>query len=356
MKIRVVHIIVKVKKMEIKKATIPAYLKIGFFGATGTGKSWTAAKMLSQFCAEFENKKQLAMFDTEPSAGFLAPMVEKITGKELLAFSSRSFSDLIDFTNECVGRKHIIIIDNITHPWRSLCADYLEAKKSRVKGAGGREETTKLSLKDWGPIKDMWNKFSELFVYSPVHFCIIGREGDVWDTVIDDEGKEEMRKTGVKMKTETEFGYEPSLLVQMRLTDNKHQAFVIKDRFDALTGKLSIDNPDIEFFRPHLEYLNLGGKVVAPSEGKKVFNEGSGPNWETIKAQREALLENIKDDILLVYPGRTAEEGKTKVEVLRKAFGTSSWTELGADSRKFSVEELTKGREKLSEILLETKK
>ena len=63
------------------------------------------------------------------------------------------------------------------------------------------------------------------------------------------------------------------------------------------------------------------------------------------------MLENIKDDILLAYPGQTADEKKAKVDALRKAFSTSSWTELESDERKFSLEKLKAGRLKLQTIL-----
>ena len=89
---------------------------------------------------------------------------------------------------------------------------------------------------------------------------------------------------------------------------------------------------------------------------KKIFDEGAGPNWETIQAQRAGLLENIKDDILLVYPGRSAEENKAKVEVLRESLGTSSWTELESDHRRYSVEKLIEGRSKLAMLLVKENK
>ena len=63
--------------MILKPAISPSYFKCGFFGSTGTGKTFTAAKLMSQFIAEYCKGSQLAMFDTEPSAGFVAPMVKK---------------------------------------------------------------------------------------------------------------------------------------------------------------------------------------------------------------------------------------------------------------------------------------
>lgn len=338
--------------IELKTASRPAFLKAGFFGGTGTGKTYTAAKMLAQFIKEYCPGSQLAMFDTEPSAGYIAPMIKETSGKELLAFSSRNFADLLAFTETCIKAKHIVLIDSITHPWRSLCMDYLEAKRSRVEAAGGNPQTVKLSLKDWGPIKDMWNRFSELFVYSPIHIVILGREGDIWESVVDEEGKEEMKKTGVRMKTESELGYEPSLLVQMRLEDTKHIAFVAKDRFNILTGAISKNNPDIEFFRKHIEMLDLGGKAPEKSRGTACFEKGKGANWETIKARREAILESIKDDLVLAFPGRTEEMQKAKILILRKTFGKdASWVALENDEKKYPLNILEAGRGKLQKDL-----
>lgn len=333
---------------------IPSFLKIGFFGATGTGKTWTATKVLSQFIAEYAKGFQLAMFDTEPSAGYVAPMVKEITGKDLLAVHSRNFADLMDFTNQVRDNgKLVAILDSATHPWRSLMADYLDVKRSRVASANGNKDNVRLSLKDWGPIKDTWSAFSQAYCYDPVHWCINGREGDVWETVTDEEGNENIEKTGVKMKTEVETGYEPSILVQMKLRDGKHYANVVKDRFGVLTGKISGPEPDIEFFRPYIDKLNLGGSHTKMENRNFAIKDSGGQSYEAILARRNGLLENIKDDIVLAIPGMSADDKKNKVKALRDSFGTSSWTELEKDSKKFSIDSLELGREKLKSILKE---
>lgn len=330
--------------IKLEEPDTPAFLKIGFFGNTGTGKTFTAAKILSQFIRDYCPDKQLAFFDTEPSAGYVKDMVKQITGKPLLAIHSRSFSDLVQFMDLCKDKGYVALMDSITHPWRTLVDDYLAAKRSRVTGAGGNAANTRLSLKDWGPLKEMWGVFSAKFAWEPVHSCIVGREGDVWETVDDDEGVGEMKKTGVKMKTETETGFEPSLLVQMKSINSKHYAYVMKDRFDILTFKTSEAEPDIEFFRPHIKMLNLGGVGYKENKPEPVFKNIPGPNYETIKAQRAALLESIKDDIMLIHPGQTAEEKKQKILLLRKAFGTSSWTDLEENFKKYPTEKLEEGR------------
>lgn len=337
--------------IQLKEPETPAFLKLGFFGGTGTGKTMTAAKVLSQFIRDYCPDKQLAFFDTEPSAGYVKAMVKEITGKPLLAIHSRSFADLVQFVDLCREKKYVGLIDSITHPWRTLVEDYLAAKRSRVTGAGGNTSNVRLTLKDWGPLKDMWGVFSSKFAWDPTHLCICGREGDIWESVDDEEGNSEMKKTGVKMKTETETGFEPSLLIQMKLLNGKHYAHVVKDRFDSLTGKTSEAEPDIKFFRPHIEMLNLDGPGFKENKPEPVFKNIPGPNYETIKAQRAALMESIKDDIMLIYPGQTAEEKKQKILLLRKAFGTSSWTDLEENFKKYPQEKLEAGR-----IIISTEK
>ncbi len=339
----------------LKPATQPSYLKIGCFGHTGTGKTWTMVQLLSQFIAEYVPGSQLAMFDTESGSGYIAPMVKRITGKELLVVHSQSFSELLTFADECRENNYVAILDSATHPWRSLCADYLAAKKTRVKAAHGNTDTVRLALKDWGPLKEMWNKFSDKLRYDPVHWCICGREGDVWEDVKDDEGENQLTKTGTKMKTETELGYEPSLLIRMTLNENDHIAFVTKERFGILTGK-SAKDPDIEFFRPYLNLLNLGGIHPKPSDNpERVWPDGNGNggmNWETIQKQRLAILDEIKDDLLLVYPGMDKDSKVGKVKALREVFQVG-WTTLENDHKSYPVEVLKAGRESLQKYLKE---
>ena len=91
----------------------------------------------------------------------------------------------------------------------------------------------------------------------------------------------------------------------------------------------------------------------APDAPAPTFQDTHGESLESIEAKRAAVLENIKDDLVEVMPGQTVDEKKQKVAVLRGAFGTSSWTELEKDYRKWPVEALKEGREKLKIILKE---
>jgi hypothetical protein len=86
--------------------------------------------------------------------------------------------------------------------------------------------------------------------------------------------------------------------------------------------------------------------------GTKVFSTGSGKSFETIQRERDAILEKIKDDLLLKYPGRGDDDKKSKVEAMRKAFGDDvAWIELEKDYSKWPLEKLIECRSKLTEAL-----
>ncbi len=334
--------------IELREAITPAFLKMGLFGDTGTGKTFTAAKVLSQFIAAYWPEKRLAMYDSEGGAGHIDKMVQELTGKRLLVITSQNFPELVEFATLVKEEGHVALVDSVTHPWQSLMSEYLAAKRSRAKAAGvGRVDSVSLSMQDWGPIKDMWAKFSDCVRYDPTHWCVCGRESDVWDQIEDDEGKKKLTKTGVKMKTEKGLGYEPSILVRMRLDYDKHIAFVVKDRFDVMTGASESD-PDIEFFLPHMEKLDLGGKVAAPNKDvAPAFAPQHGPNYTTVQARRQAILDEIKNDLTIHVPGMAAADKTRKIELMRECFGTGSWTMLEKDEKQFTADTLAEGRQRL---------
>jgi hypothetical protein len=353
--------------IELREAKPPAFLKLAFYGYAGSGKTFTAAKVLSQFIRQFAPDLQLAMYDTEGGGGYIGEMVKVISGKPLLIIPATSFAELKDFVALCSG-KYVGLIDSVTHPWRTLCEDFLDAKKSRVSGAGGNPNSTKLSGFDYGPIKEVWNRgFSDPFKFLPAHLCYCGRAGVDWETKIDEEGKEQSAVKGTKMKAEGETAYEASLLVEMLREPNPnyalgksttqwlHEAQVVKDRTDRLTGH-ACNDPDIEFFRPHIEFL-MGGTHMAPTDTPPAtFEKGTGKGYETLKRERQSVLDEIQDDLVSAYPGQSAAEKKLKVDLVRGAFGTSSWTALQGDEKTYPTETLYEGRQRLLALITQNPK
>ena len=164
-----------------------------------------------------------------------------------------------------------------------------------------------------------------------------GRAGFEYDYEVNERGKKELVKTGVKMKVEGEFGFEPSLLVEMARDwsgDDPPQmvnrATVIGDRFDLLNGK-SCEQPTFKFFRPFVELLSPAAHAPVDTALKTRFglDETRSDDWKREKDQREILSEKIIAALKMAgMDGKTADEQKRRCELMEKYFGSTSWKEI----------------------------
>lgn len=346
--------------------TQQGYLKAGMLGFPKSGKSYTATLLAVATKKLLGLPGPIAMFDTEAGSVYLAPLVEKLTGEKLLAIRRRSLKDLVNWGKACLdGGVSVGIADSVTHPWRELCDSFLKQKnEARIRAK--RQPQDKLQFQDWGPIKDRWNVWSEFYLNSPLHLIICGRAGFDYDFVENDEGKDELRKTGVKMKTEGEFGFEPSLLIEMNrnqsMTDKAHrltrEAIVLGDRFGIIDGKVgefhSINDPVAEldavmkFFEPHLSLLVPGAHAPVNVESRTEFEMTDGDDRSTYERRRRTILaEEIIGELTRVWPGQTSKEKAAKAAAIEKHFNTRSWTAV----ESMGIDQLSRGLADLREEL-----
>lgn len=332
------------------------YLKAGMLGYQKSGKSYTSTLLAIGVRKFFGLKGPIAFFDTESGSGYVAEMVMRETGTELLGVRERSFKALMEFTHDCITEKvSVAIVDSITHPWRELCDSYLVQlnQKRRERNFAALQ---KLEFQHWAAIKGMWEPWSEFFLNSPLHMIVCGRAGAIWEMEKNEEtNRRELVQVGTKMKVEGEFGFEPSLLVEMERDQEPdgnggfrliHRATVLGDRFSVLDGKMQV-NPTFEFFLPHVQRLRPGAHAPVNTANKtdtKADLEGSG-DWEREKKARTILCEEIQGIIVEKYPGQSAEEKKTKAALLHTIFNTRSWTAV----ENMSSEQLREGLYRLKD-------
>lgn len=228
-----------------KLGTGQGYLKAGFLGFQGSGKTFTAMLLALGLRKFLKLEGPVAMFDTEGGSEYIAERIKKETGEDLVGVRARSLGDLLTMGRECVeGEIPILIVDSMTHPWREVCDAYLQ-QVNAIRAANHKSPRSRLEFQDWAAIKAKFGEWTEFYLNSAMHIIICGRAGFDWDfqTTTDDAGKErrELIKTGIKMKTENEFGFEPALLIEMervQLRENgqlakefTHRATVLKDKF-----------------------------------------------------------------------------------------------------------------------------
>ena len=346
----------------------PEYLKGGFLGFPKSGKTFTSFLLACAVREVCGIAGPLAMYDTENGSGYLKADCLTLTGKALLVKRSRSFADLLAWGQRCADAGVAVgIADSVTHPWRELCDSYLK-EKNEAAARMKKPQRSKLGFEDWQAIKPKWNEWTTFYMNAPQHFIVNGRAGWEYEMSKDEEtGQKELNKTGVKMKTEGEFGFEPSLLVYMEaeqeLIDGRpklvRRATVLGDRFrllDATTTTFPSERDLFkayetvrDFFAPHISRLTAGTHQSVDTSARTSFgvDDSGDSDYYREKRSREILAEEIQADLVLAYPGQSAVEKKAKVEALRSAFGTGSWERVTSMSSR----ELREGREKLLVML-----
>jgi hypothetical protein len=325
-----------------------AYLKAGFLGLQGSGKTYTAAQtaiglhdlLISRGLCGADDP--IFMCDTEVGSAWIRGKIAE-AGKKFQADKTRSFKSLIDDCELVAKRNGILIIDSITAYWRELCEAYARKKERRS-----------LTFQDWGAIKSIWSEFTDLYVNGPFHCVMCGRQGYEYDFFEDADGKKQLEKTGIKMKGEGETGYEPSLLVVMerhQQLGNNNQieevwrtAYILKDRSNTIDGQ-SFKNPTFGDFAPHINCLNLGGEHVGVDTSRTseslIVKEQSRENEN---ARREVTLDEISELIKKYYPGMSADDKAARGDILEKHAGTRSFKKV----ETFDLNELRRLHHKLS--------
>lgn len=305
-----------------------AFLKMGIYGEAASGKTYTSSKIamgLHKFIKG--DKKAVAFLDTETGSDFMIPVFKREKIKLVVA-KTRAFKDTLEIIDEAEKNCAILIIDSITHIWNEMTDSYCKQHK-----------IPKVTLPHWQPVKRIWRDYTDRFINSKLHIIMAGRSADKWQHIEDEEGVKELQKVGTKMRGETQIGYEPNLLVEMEQVHKSprvgsgwiHRVWIIKDRWNEETKLegMNFDNPTFKSFLPHVELLNIGGKHRALDTSRtsdELFEKGE-TGFDRHR-KRQGVLEDIKAEIHLLYPGQNSDSKTNRIELMKKIFGTASWTNI----------------------------
>ncbi|TXH13235.1 MAG: hypothetical protein E6R03_11595 [Hyphomicrobiaceae bacterium] len=321
-----------------------AYLKMGLFGEASSGKSTTAAltalALQKHLIAQNAPGANLpvAILDSEGGSDYIKHRF-KAQGVELLTLKTKRCADLFAAMEDLPGNVSSLIIDSATHFWRDFVDSYKEKKGRKF-----------LQMDDWGYLKPEWqSKYTTPFLNSHMHIFMCGRAGHEYDEQQKEDGKTKLVKVGVKMKAETESGYEPSLLLYLDTdqdtVNNKiiHNAYVFKDRFDLIHGKhfhFTVTEGEAQeeqikrvwsWVAPHIKALNLAGKHVSINSDSSadIHPDSTGkPIWQYNAEMREIQMERIK----ALFEGEinvaSADGKRRRNELLRVHAGVETLIEL----------------------------
>ena len=312
-----------------------AYAKVGLYGDAGSGKTYTAAKIAIGLYKFAGLTKPVGMFDTEPAASYIIPLFKEAGIDFLVYDQSRALADLMNFMDEAEKECSIVIVDSITHIWRDAQDSYL-ARINEQRRKRDQSPIYQLEFHHWKPIKAAWHAFTDRYISSKVHCIVCGRAGSIYEYQKNEEtGKMELITIGTKMATEKELGYEPSLLVEMvKHRQNGriiNRALVEKDRTALLNGQ-EIDYPSFESFKPHFEFLNLGGAhfdSMDQRDSQEMYDGQLEEGFGNETRQRDIWTEEIKS-LFIEHglDGQSAEAKEKRNNYMKQIFGTGSWTRI----------------------------
>lgn len=314
-----------------------AFLKAGILGFPGSGKTYTAAHLAIGIAKSVAGaNRPVAFFDTETGSDFLIKRFET-EGVELLVAKSQAFRDLLTVGKEAEGGCSVLIVDSITHVWRELCEAYRRRKR-----------VNRLEFQHWAEIKAEWAAWTNFYLNSRLHIFVLGRAGYEYDYEENENtGKKELIKSGTKMRVEGEFGFEPSLLIEMERVAKGpeagagyyHRAHILKDRTDTINGRaFDFSKPrdvyregdwaaTLEPFKPVFDALNLGGAHVgvdASRTSDEMFgDDGAGMARRATKVR--IALETVETTLVMLWPGQDQKSKALKLAMVEAVFGERSW-------------------------------
>jgi len=209
-----------------------AALKIGVYGLTGTGKTFTTllwAEGLAKVTA-----KRIAFVDTERGSDFYAREVKERkvhpAAFDFDALYTRSLAETSQAVMALDQKQYgVVVIDSITHLWEA----------ARLAYSGKMTKADTIPFHAWGKIKKPYKALINWLLNTTMHVFIVGRQGNEYAT---DDNSGELKQVGVKMKAEGETPYEPPILVNMQLEKTKGQisvphAYFEKDRTGTMAYK-----------------------------------------------------------------------------------------------------------------------
>jgi len=238
-----------------KPATIQqAKLKLGIYGESGSGKTYTALKIASQL-------GKIAFIDTEHGSDFYADEFQ------FDVLHTRSLAEATEAVKKLENTDYdVLIVDSITHLWESAQEAYIErlkhSKNPKQRERGLRGE---LQFQDWRFIKRPYKEFIKLLLNLDKHVIICGRLANEYEI-----SNGELSKVGERMKAEGETPYEPHILIKMKTVTNEkgktiHFAIVEKDRSGTIQDK-TFENPDFKMIQPVMQKLKGEKQAHIPEE------------------------------------------------------------------------------------------
>jgi len=349
--------IAEVPKAVATKVAQIVPVKVGFFGAQGSGKTTSAALFAAALSKEIYGGAPILVTDTEPGWHFLRRRVFEVEGVELIQRTVPTFKGMIHDIREAEKLGCCVwAVDSLTIIWNEL----MQSFKAKNNG--------EIPINVWGDIKQMWGEYTSAFLNSKMCCFALGRLGNEMDEIEDDRrpGKTKLIKTGTKFKAGggESFGYEPHLLLELSLEKKAkrkagqeiagegrmvHRVDVLKDRTWALNGAVLRWTDKAGYSRggyrqvwtslkPHFDDVQATMAIVKIETGhnsESLIADSGNSEYYRQKQRRDILAEELHAAMELLWGGNGRDEKRMRLLVFEHIFGFRS--KEAADAAKLET-------------------
>jgi hypothetical protein len=305
-----------------------AFFKVGLYGATGSGKTFTTL-LWAEGLAQKEGKR-IAYIDTEHGTDFYAMDIPERTchpaAFDFDRLVTRSIMETVEAIESVDPAEYgVVVIDSITHLWEAAKAAY----NGKIMANGA------IPIQAWGSIKKPYKRLMSLFLDGKFHAILCGREGI--EMKEDEDG--ETKVTGHKMKSEGETPYEPHILGRMIPERDKAGGHIItvffeKDRSGILTGR-TFDWPTFETIAPVVGYLSgdKQGQVGTLEDAAEKDIAAKEREDDTAAKERQTIFEQIRMAIIGAHTIDELNAASSLMKGKKTKLG-DKWDELAAEGAR----------------------
>lgn len=254
-------------------------LRLAVYGASGSGKTYTALSIASGFGGS------IAFIDTENSADLYADKFDF----DIAPLRNPTIDNVVEYMEASHDYK-TLIIDSFSHPWRELLDEVSKIAAAKYRG------NTHSAWSDGNPKQQ---KLIDAILNYPGHLIVCMRSKTEWTLEEYTSGgskKVKPVRVGLAPVQGKDIEYEFDMLIQM---SPEHYATFDKDRTGKFQDKV-IDKPGVEFGRQLIEWLQSAPEKKAPNTPSATAN-GTPPKTTEPSPNGGSVDKDFIDDVAELF-------------------------------------------------------
>ena len=217
------------------------YLRMGLVGPAGSGKTFTALRIATEFGAE-----KIGVIDTEGRSArrYAATFRKQFYSLELDHFSPSAYIEAIGVAQQ-TGIE-FLVIDSLSHAWMGKGGVLEMADQAAKRSKSGN------SFNAWREVTPEHNRLMDTILRAPMHIIVTLRTKTEYVIDQNEKGRSVPRKVGLAPVQREGLEYEFDIVGELTAD---HELMISKTRCPELTGEV-LKEPGVELAKTLYEWVN----------------------------------------------------------------------------------------------------